>query len=123
MGVSTNAQICYGILFDEDFEFPWNGGEYGGGFDDLIEWWEKTNTTPVPVTLVNCQHSDIPRYILAIPKTSLRALRGCPTIFTPMNLHEIDPIPMNKILFDFCNFANIDIPGAPSWYLSSYSDF
>lgn len=31
MGTSTDAQICYGIQFEEDFEFPWG--------DDLEEWW------------------------------------------------------------------------------------
>lgn len=33
MGVSTNAQICYGIAFDEEFEFPWSE------CDDIEDWW------------------------------------------------------------------------------------
>jgi hypothetical protein len=36
MGVSTNGQICYGILFDEGFEFPWDDDKYEGDFSD---WW------------------------------------------------------------------------------------
>ncbi|KKM61996.1 hypothetical protein LCGC14_1526060, partial [marine sediment metagenome] len=28
MGVSTNGQICYGIMFDEDTEFPWDEDKY-----------------------------------------------------------------------------------------------
>jgi hypothetical protein len=33
MGVSTDGQICYGIAFEGDFEFPWND------YDDIDEWW------------------------------------------------------------------------------------
>ena len=32
MGTSTNTQICYGIPFEEDFEFPW-------GEQELDDWW------------------------------------------------------------------------------------
>lgn len=35
MGVSTNGQICYGVAFDEDYEFPWNK-EHDG---DIDAWW------------------------------------------------------------------------------------
>lgn len=36
MGVSTNGQICFGILFEEDTVFPWNDEKYG---QDIDEWW------------------------------------------------------------------------------------
>lgn len=36
MGVSTNGQLCYGIIFEEGFEFPWDKGNYEG---DMDEWW------------------------------------------------------------------------------------
>jgi len=32
MGTSTNGQICYGIAFEEEFEFPW-------GEREIDEWW------------------------------------------------------------------------------------
>jgi hypothetical protein len=32
MGQSTDGQICYGILFDEGFEFPW-------GDKDIDDFW------------------------------------------------------------------------------------
>lgn len=39
MGQSTNAQLCYGIAFDEDIEFPWWSDER---FDREIEaWWRE----------------------------------------------------------------------------------
>lgn len=34
MTTSTNGQICYGVLFDEDHEFPWDEWE-----DGIEEWW------------------------------------------------------------------------------------
>lgn len=35
MGTSTNGQLCYGVAFEEDFEFPW--GENG-----IEDWWAYT---------------------------------------------------------------------------------
>ncbi len=40
MGVSTNAEINYGIVFEEDFEFPWSDEKYEG---DIGEWWLDAN--------------------------------------------------------------------------------
>lgn len=40
MGVSTNGQICYGIIFDDGFEFPWDAEKWGG---DIDEWWRDVN--------------------------------------------------------------------------------
>ena len=36
MSTSTDGQICYGIAFEEGFEFPWDADEYDG---DIEEWW------------------------------------------------------------------------------------
>lgn len=49
MGISTNAHICYGILFEEDFEFPWEQEKYLDG--DLEEWWLKINNYKSPFEL------------------------------------------------------------------------
>lgn len=35
MGTSTNGQICYGVAFEEGFEFPWGDGE-------IEDWWAYT---------------------------------------------------------------------------------
>lgn len=40
MGVSTDGQLCFGVMFDEGFEFPWGydgDGEFEG---DIEEWWK-----------------------------------------------------------------------------------
>ena len=36
MGSTTYGQICFGVLFPEDYEFPWDSFEGAGGID---EWW------------------------------------------------------------------------------------
>lgn len=40
MGVSTDGQISYGILFDEDTEFPWDGDAFE---HDIEAWWMHVN--------------------------------------------------------------------------------
>lgn len=37
MSTSTNAEISYGIFFEEGFEFPWNEETEWEG--DMEEWW------------------------------------------------------------------------------------
>ena len=39
MTTSTNGQICYGVLFQEDFEFPWHSEDD----NDLEGWWRRVN--------------------------------------------------------------------------------
>lgn len=36
MGVSTDGQICYGVILDEDEESPWQDEIFDG---DIDEWW------------------------------------------------------------------------------------
>lgn len=36
MGVSTDGQLCFGILFEEGYSFPWDDDEYEG---DLEKYW------------------------------------------------------------------------------------
>lgn len=35
MGMSTDGQVCYGVVFDDGYEFPWDD------YDDIEEWWLK----------------------------------------------------------------------------------
>ena len=32
----TNGQICFGLLFEEDAEFPW---DEHNRWDDIDDWW------------------------------------------------------------------------------------
>ena len=36
MTTSTDGQICYGILLEEDSELPWDGEPFNG---DIEDWW------------------------------------------------------------------------------------
>lgn len=47
MGVSTDGEISYGIAFEEDFEFPWDGDHEG----DLDDWWLAVNGYKPPFEL------------------------------------------------------------------------
>lgn len=47
MGVSTDAHICYGILFEEGFEFPWEQDQD----DSLEDWWLEINGYKPPFEL------------------------------------------------------------------------
>lgn len=35
MGVSTNGQICYGVAFEDGYEFPWDKEHEG----EIDSWW------------------------------------------------------------------------------------
>ncbi len=46
MGVSTDGQLSFGILFEENYFFPWDKhrlGEYSSGQGDIEEYWKKVN--------------------------------------------------------------------------------
>lgn len=51
MGTSTDGQICFGVMFEEDYEFPWNAEQYD---DDIEAWWRDVhgykNPAPNPFT-------------------------------------------------------------------------
>ena len=155
MTQSTDGQICFGLLFEEDTVFPWDDHERWGDIDD---WWlsyvlkwlpsnelydkdgeylggvkppEETidkyykekhdfveKAPKLPVQLVNVCSSEYPQYILAVPSTFMRASRGYPESFHPMDL-KVTPQEIDTLL-EFCRTYDIEIPGDPMWYLSSY---
>jgi hypothetical protein len=44
MGVSTDGQLSFGILFEENYVFPWDENEDGqspSGSGDIEEYWKK----------------------------------------------------------------------------------
>jgi len=36
MGISSDGQLCYGIAFEEDYNFPWLDEEWDSDYE---EWW------------------------------------------------------------------------------------
>jgi hypothetical protein len=52
MSVSTDGQICRGILFEEEFEFPWDHEMYQG---DEEHWWRDINGYKPPLELYDAK--------------------------------------------------------------------
>ena len=134
MSISSDGQICFGIAFEEGFEFPWDDTEDYGDKKEFEEWyaeqhgwdkskhqyawqWEKDN--PIPFELVwHCGY-DYPMFILAIKGTYIRASRGY--------IEELDLLELVSVVTDekvsqlkqFCEKHGIKISREPKWYLSS----
>ena len=138
MSTSTDGQICFGIKFEDEHEFPWGGeeldewwrevngcsiecpneddsGDVWGDYFDARNKWDKENL--IPVAEVNYQSGDCPAYILAVPSSVQTALRGDPTEFDP---EELITTTDEFIAFvEFFRRFGTEVP-YPSWYLSSY---
>ena len=147
MGVSTNGIICYGISFEEDFEFPWDDdwdewwikicgykplfemydekGEYIAGMkpaqEDRDKYWDHKykfkKEHPMPVEIVTHCSGDYPMYIIAIPRTVMSASRGYPLEFFPDDLK--DTLEDENILLQFCKDHGIEHEEMPKWWLAS----
>ena len=130
MGVSTNGQICFGVLCEEGQEFPWDeyDGEeewwlkicafkpslqvydlHGNRLPGITEaqcdkYWEEkrafAEAHPLPVELVNYCSGDYPMYILAAKDTCQSASRGNAEEFAPAKL-TVTPEQTEQLL-DFC---------------------
>lgn len=130
MGVSTDGEICYGIIFEDEYEFPWDIDHEG----DPEMWWiseilkltyngyhEKKailKDNPLPFELVNYCSGEYPMYILAVPGTVKRASRGNPTSFTLDEL-KVDEAASNKLV-EFCKEHDLTGDSEIGWILSSY---
>jgi hypothetical protein len=134
MGQSTNGQICYGAIFEEGNEFPWD--ERGS----LEEWWRTESgideaktypaegwreyeqafdaAHPCPVEEVNYCSGDYPIYMLAIPATLKKCRRGYPEKFEPSEL--VVSLEDFKAFTDFCGKYNLISEHPVGWYLTSY---
>jgi hypothetical protein len=146
MSVSTDGQLCFGIKFEEEFEFPWDGmeleewwrevndcpvenpyderGEYKQGatdgdgelYFDQIHEWDVKN--PVPIELVNYCSMGSPMWIVAVPSSCRSCSRGYPMEVYPHSLTIT--LQEERNLLHFCMRFGIEVPSIPSWYLSSY---
>jgi hypothetical protein len=142
MSTSTDGQLCYGLTFEEDYEFPWDGmdldewwrdiegcpvespyaegGDYKPGItiNDYFEQrrrWDDDN--PLPIELVNCCSGDCPIWILAIPASVMFCRRGYPLAFDRVDL-TVTYEDVQKLL-GFCKRFDIEVTEL-KWLLSSY---
>lgn len=68
MSVSTDGQICYGILFDEDYEFPWSTDEYEDS--DISYWWRDMNGYINPIESPYTEDGYKPGYTSGDPRVN-----------------------------------------------------
>jgi hypothetical protein len=131
MGVSTDANLSYGWMFEDGQGFPWDG-------DSEEEWWRdqcgykaspdcKTwddhydceraflLANPLPFTMVNYCSDECPMYILAVPGTHQNVSRGYPerVVMTGDTAEAVSR------LAAFLEKYNLKGNG-PCWWLSSY---
>lgn len=127
MSQSTDGQICYGVVFPEGFEFPWDADDETG----IESWWRTVNgykkpfelyaedddteppeskidefyehqdkwdeANPIPVELVNYCTGDCPMYIIATKDSVKTNSRGYPEEFIPSELKTTE----EKTLINF----------------------
>lgn len=122
MGVSTDGILVYGIDLEEEFPLAWgeydpDDDDYEFDIDEFID--ERTGEVPAVEVVWHCSYH-YPMYILAIPGTRIRALRGYPESIDSSSL-EIDPQKIQA----FNAWIEKYIPedqrpdAAPSWLLCS----
>lgn len=117
MSTDTSIQgiVCYGVLFEEGFIFPWDKKGQPG---DLEEWWEsQPEEGPIPVELVYVGHEDYPTCILAVCDTVQNGFWHDPEPFQ-MPTREPD----SSVLLQFCQKFRIKLKKKqiPRWYIGAF---
>lgn len=132
MGVSTDGQLSFGVVFDEGYEFPWDAEPFNGNLDD---WWLSITgfvsdtdseyysrrfawlkANPVPVVQVNYCSGEYPLYLLATKH--FRNCRGTPESIDIESLGDIED--ERKKLLAFLEAHRIKCDSEPKWWLTSY---
>lgn len=108
MSKDSYADVCYGILFDGDFVFPWDSHP-----DGIDGFWCYDDDVSVTLCYVSSHDEYEPR-ILALSSSVQSCSSDTPTILrTP--LVEVDP----SVLLNFCKKYDIELQEnqIPQWYL------
>lgn len=148
--MSSNGQLTYGILFEEDTFFPWDEEEFGG---DIDEWWLKVSgfkPSFYPYTEhggykegLDWEHEKVQKYYEereAFEKKNplefeldnycscdypMYILSNKGTSCSRGYPEVIEPSFLEikdekEKLIQFCKKFGIEYEGEPKWYLSSY---
>ena len=142
MSTSTDAILCYGVEFEEGYEFPWDDAE--GEFEGFEEWWtlqcgvsapkvpyspeskeeynkywdikrEKMEECPVELVL-HCS-GEYPMYIIAAKGSVTTAYRGTPVTVSPLGFDKTSEY--HTAVAEFVDKYEIFGP-RPDWLLCSY---
>lgn len=149
MGYDAEARICYGISFDDDYEFPWEQycedewWRQVGGFtptkrcyseegrtlpgiteEDIDLYFEERRAwdkaNPMPFELIRHGSDEYTLYIIAVKGTEIDTEWGDALKIRPDNMR----IPYNGLgkLVDFCEKYGIEFDAEKDvgWWLSAY---
>ena len=150
MTTSTNGQICFGIFFEEGFQFPWDKNG-----DEIDDWWIYTihgfkhsfqlydnngnylNGIKPSNERIAQYYAEKREFEKTIPDCSV-CLVNCCSCDYPMYIlalkdsclcarrgypESFNPEQLKiktKVLLDFCEKYGIEHENEPKWYLSSY---
>lgn len=150
MGVSADGRICFGLLFDEGYEFPWDESEM-----DIDDWWrdqhdwkpsrpiydEKGNHLPGVLDAdVKAYYKERREWDIAhpLPVELVNYCSGDYAMYilaipgTGKRASQGDPVVISPALdfvlkakdrqafLDFIQTHEIDPQAVPAWYLCSY---
>jgi hypothetical protein len=137
MGVSTDAILFYGYVWDEETSAPWTIGKDGDGeySDEDDEDWEKRYARlngvatdyasrrqiveECPVKVDTHCHSDAPMPFVCIKSSYICNSRGDMTRLNPEQFEVEEE--WDDQLKKFCKLMGIPIPAeGPGWYMVSY---
>jgi len=138
MVTSTNANIGYGIILEEGYNFPWDKKKYDRCY---LTWWRKINKFknpyewkvdhakafdfegkweekfPIPFEVENYCSDECEMFALLVPGTTLVARRGYPETFNPNEL-KVPEESLNRFI-KFLKDYKIDYIEL-KWLLFSY---
>jgi hypothetical protein len=106
--MTSIAQLFYGILFDGDYEFPWDQEKFNFSF----EVWNSMNEKINIKSKMNINGSTI----LVLPNKILESFdfEHRQISKEELKINEDD----EKYLYDFCKKHNLKITNIPNWYLT-----
>ncbi len=148
MSISSDGQLCYGLSFEEDTEFPW-------GEQEVDEWWRDENNYTPSMKVYDAEgqyiggvrpSDDVMKAYYAEQKAweaahplPVEVVLHCSYDY-PMTILAVpgtsksasrgypEPIDQSALtvtdaqreaLLAFCREYEIEIPGEPKWWLSS----
>ena len=110
MTVSTNGFIAFGVLFEEEYEFPW-----GEDNEDEDQW---NKNWPIKTCIINYCSNSFPMIALVLKETVITCLRGDPTEFDPADL-VVKPKQL-KLFKQMLKKHKLKPVNEPSWLLMSF---
>jgi len=148
VSISSDGQICYGLSFDEDTEFPW-------GEQEVDEWWREEHNFVPSTKIYDAEGQYIggerpSKEVMEAYYAEQRAWDAAHPVPVERVLHCSYDYPMvilavpgtfknasrgypeaidqfaltitdaqREALLSFCREYEIEIPGEPKWWLSS----